>query len=520
MLIESDKAQQRMRTATLRHILDKGVSTEQELWFLLTEGLGVLLPHETCCEEHQSLWEPVKADFFHRDKNQAIRHARGGGKTLSVAGVKAAKILVYPGLRVANFAATEFQGTALYGYVQQFLGPGSDPAIQERVDQLFGSVATTHERPVRGRVKPASSRMTVLVGTVKGVNSAHVDDLVVDERAQMADEVFKEAMGMMTAAPPYPGVLTVLSTVKAHRDPMDLLLQEAEERGFAPYTSCILDVMYCQERSCDGCKSALATTADKRETKSFYDYCRGRLMGRKLGHVSVETAKRKFSGMGLEAAEAQLFCLAPHSEERAFPAWSHENEINLDEQVKAQYVNNFWVFGDFGKSDDSVFLKAYYLPRTATIYVAEEETGSGLTIDEWVVRLREKGWGNCLAFLVDVAGRQTSILSKKSAIDHLEDAGWNVVSEAMDELASTDRLRDLIKARRFVVNPSMAPKTAQAFTRATNQSIGTGDNKKFLKVVRHNKFSHPVDAARYGTNLLSPEDGEQNLPQRYTRNRR
>ena len=506
MQIITDKQRLLMKRATFKHLIDRGVQNEDELWFVVAEVFGMKIPREVCCDDHEPFWKVATDDFFHRVKNQAVRSCRGGGKTMTVGAIKAVKAVAYSGIRISNFAATEQQGMALWGYVEKNLGPSADPVIQSYVQELYGSVATTKPRAVEGRDKPESSRLKVLVGTLKGVNSTHVEDLVVDERAQMEDEVFSEAMGMMTASPPYPGVLTVLSTVKAKGDPMDVLMTEADSLGFRAYTNCILDCMTCQEANCDGCKATLSTNADKSETKSFYDFCKGRILGSKIGHISVASAQRKFGNMGLENARAQLFCTDPEGTELAFPQWSHKNVRDMSDVIAALYVTGYYVFGDFGKRDDSCWHKARYIPSLKLVYVEDEIVDNNKTIDEWVQILDKNGWGpQAWAFLVDTAGRQTTITSKKSAIDHLEDKGWKVIDSVLDELETTDRLRDLIKAERFIVHPR-CKKTIEGFERATNKSIGTKEAPVYLKVIKHNKWSHRVDSARYGVAHLCPAD--------------
>lgn len=514
MVVVTDKTKELLKRATFRHLIENGVTTDDELWFIAHEMFGVSIPTETCCEEHQPMWGAVCDDFFHRVKKQAMRHCRGGGKTFQVGFAKSVKLITYPGLRVSNFAATENQGNALFGYVNDHLGPSAHEEVRRYVDEVYGSVARTKPRIVPGRNpnKPEGSVMRVLVGTLKGVNSAHVEDLVVDERAQMDDAVFRESMGMMTARAPYPGVLTVLSTVKQLGDPMDVLMEEAEEKGYKTYVSCILDVTNCQEKSCDKCKRTRAYTEDRRDSRSFYDYCKGRLMGRSLGHFSVDTALNKFSEMGLEAAKAQLLCLNPEGEEAAFPQFDPDRNV-------VPYVgdenSNFFIFGDFGKRDDSAWIKSKLVTHKGAraIHLIDEMIGKGKTIKEdWVPMLKQRGWHKADAFLVDVAGVQTTVASKKSAIDLLEDEGWPVLREKCDELETTERVRDLLKSERLIIDPR-CKRVKQALERATNASTGSADNKIFMKIIRHNKYSHPIDAIRYGMNLLLPND-DADAPQR------
>lgn len=506
-----------MKRAAFRYLIEHGITTEEHLWFVLHDVFGVNIPRETCCEEHQPLWNAVCDDFFHRVKKQAIRHCRGGGKTYQVGTTKAVKLIAYPGLRISNFAATENQASALFTYVGEMLGPSADAEVRRLVDgQVLGSAVRTLPRPVPGRLKPEGSIMKVLVGTLKGVNSSHVEDLVVDERAQMDDAVFKEAMGMMTARPPYPGVLTVLSTVKQKGDPMDQLMEEAEDRGYNSYVSCILDVTNCAEKSCARCKETRAYTEDRSESESFFDYCQGRLMGRSLGHFSVSTALNKFVEMGLEAAKAQLLCLNPEGEEAAFPQFvrrRHAKEVLVSEDVPEDA--GFFVFGDFGKRDDCAWIKARFFTYQGqrAILLEDELIGKGKTIQEWIPLLKERGFHKAQAFLVDVAGLQTTITSKKSAIEYMQDEGWTVLYDKTDELETTERVRTLLKSDRLLVDPG-CKRVIEAFERATNQTVGSGEHKVFLKIIRHNKYSHPLDAIRYGVHLLMPDDYAE-PPQRY-----
>jgi hypothetical protein len=501
----TDKTREALKRAAFRHLIENGIKTDDELWFVVHEIFGVNIPRETCCDEHQPMWEAVCDDFFYRVRKQALRHCRGGGKTFQVGVTKAAKLVAYPGLRVSNFAATENQASALFNYVQQKLGASADSEVRRLVSEVYGSTAKTNPRPVPGRAKPEGSVMRVLIGTLKGVNSAHVDDLVVDERAQMSDEVFKESMGMMTAAAPYPGILTVLSTVKQLGDPMDVLMEEAEEKGYKTYVSCILDVTNCQETSCDKCKRARSYTEDRRDSKSFYEFCRGRLMGRNLGHFSVDTALNKFTEMGLEASKAQLLCQTPEGEETAFPQFNPDVHVV---EFKGDPNQDFFVFGDFGKRDDTAWIKSRMVTHKGhrAIHMIDERIGKGKTMEEdWIPILKDIGWHEAQAFLVDIAGLQTTVASKRSAIEQMTDQGWTVLYDKCDELETTERVRVLLKSERLLVDPK-CKKVIQALERSSNASTGANDNKIFLKVIKHNKYSHPIDAIRYGTHLLLPDD--------------
>lgn len=505
MLLKTDKRLVLYKRAAMDHLFTHGIETEDELQFVMRDCLGVRIPTEVCCDNHQPMWEAVADDFFHRVRKQALQHCRGGGKTFQVGSIKSIKFIAYPGIRISNFAATEQQSKALLTYTTQRLGPMAPPEVKKHVQEVYGAEATGVARPVPGRDGRHQSKMKGLVGTLKGVNSAHVDDLVVDERAQMDDGVFKEAMGMMTASSPYPGILTVLSTVKALGDPMDVLMKNGEELGFKTYISCILDVTNCQESNCNGCKATIAKSDDGKEAKSFYDFCGGRLLGRNLGHFSVATARDKFVGMGLTNARAQLFCEEPDSEERAFPGFSpttHVAELNVEKRWGTA-DGDFIILGDFGKSDNSAWVKVYLTPNDI-MYIDDELIGNGKTVQEWIPILRERGWLQPdQPYVVDIAGRQTHITDKRSAIDYLSDAGAKVVSRTMGELETTEHVRDLLKASppQLMINPR-CKKVIDAFNRSTNKSQGQGDQKIFLKVIKHNKFSHPIDAIRYGASVL------------------
>jgi hypothetical protein len=503
-MLVTDKTREAMKIALFRALMEKGIENEQELWFVVSEMFGVKIPREVCVEGHQSFWELMCDDFFERVSNQACRASRGSGKTFVVGVSKSLKLICKPGIRISNFAATENQGNALFNYVTQNLGPSAHPEIKARVAEVFGSQAKSVPQLVPGRgSKPEQAVMKVLVGTLKGVNSSHVDDLVCDERAQMEDRIFQESLGMLTPKAPYKGVLTVISTVKAKGDPMDVLMEKSAEMGFKPYLNNILDVMTCQERDCSKCKESIATSDDGKEEKSFYDFCQGRLLGRSLGHYSVDATLRKFRGMGLTNAVAQLFCLEPEGEEKAFPMFRYQKHV-VDR--RSEFAGKrFFVFADFGKRDASVWLKAYLDNENSggTIYIDGELHGSGHTVDDWIPILCNAGYSKAIQFLVDVAGRQTTFVSKKSAIEYLEDEGWDVNAQKVDELASTESLRDRLRGDPpgIQIHPDCT-KLIEAFERATNMATGSGDNKVFLKVVRHNKFSHFIDAVRYGQELL------------------
>ena len=237
-------------------------------------------------------------------------------------------------------------------------------------------------------------------------------------------------------------------------------------------------------------------------------------MGRNLGHFSVDTALNKFTEMGLEAAKAQLLCLTPEGEETAFPQFDRARHV-------VPYVGpddtEFFIFGDFGKRDDSAWIKARHTTHQGNraIHLVDEFIAKGKTIQEWIPLLRENRFSRCQAFLVDVAGLQTTVTSKKSAIDYLTDEGWKVLYDKCDELETTERVRDLLKQDRLLVDPK-CKKVIEALERASNKSVGSGDQRIFLKVIKHNKYSHPVDAIRYGVHLLMPDDYVE-MPKAYRR---
>jgi hypothetical protein len=506
----------------VRHFLKNGIESEEELYFFFKFVWGVEMPKRACCEHHATMWQAVVEDFFSLSPRIAVQLPRGGGKTFGIGACKSAKSIFFPGLRTIVLGAVEKQSHNLFKNVVQFLGSSAPPVIRDYVGpQVLNSEAVFKPHVNRTTGREAQSHLRAVVGTVNGVNSAHADDLVFDERALMSDNIYKEAQGMRTPAQHFPGVTTVISTVKAFGDPMHKLMTSGS--GWKRFQACILESVACRETDCTGCKLAVSVSANGARAHSFYDYCQGRLLGQNQpGHISAAGAREKFVGMGLEVAEAQLLCLRPEGDATAFPAWGQHNIQDLDDRVGTELrgtVGRHWILGDFGRSDDSFWGRAYHMGDT--IYISHELHGNRRTMSEWLqIMEAQGGWltPRLLGFIVDTAGNQRTIVSHESAIDIIEQKGHHVLSrKCMDEEDDTDRLRDLVKARRIVVHPRCV-RLIEAFNLATNKKLGVAGEALYTRRVHHNKYSHAIAMVRYGVMVLEPSDAP-DMPEEYRRSR-
>lgn len=222
----------------LQHFHTVGLKDDAEVAFYIEEYLGLIIPTANYCVGHDPPIRMITDLFFERVGTALGWANRTGGKTMGVAVLNHLDMEFKPGVDICVAASTMDQARKGYNH---FKGLYTDPLLRASVD---GDLLQSMSKLKNG------SRLEIITGTVKGVNSPHPNKARLDEVELMAYEVFQEAMSMSMSKGGYRAQDVYTSTRKKSAGLMNRLIQEAPEKGTRIYTWCIWDVVEKCERQC------------------------------------------------------------------------------------------------------------------------------------------------------------------------------------------------------------------------------------------------------------------------------
>ncbi len=230
-------------------------TTERGLYEFIVALTGEFIPFEPCCKEegHVSpwdfIWRVYRGDLPQYQKsakrNIVYIGSRAGYKTLSVAKVIAAELLLKPNCDVACMGAIEMHSKRIYQFVQKYL---KHPAvIDAQMIQKFMMEETTLFN---------GSRYKQAIATMAGANALHPQKLFLDEVDLMKQDVVDE---VRMAASSHLGIdarMVFVSTRKFEGGIMDVLADHASARDYDVLISCYKDTA----ETCPDARSGIVPT--------------------------------------------------------------------------------------------------------------------------------------------------------------------------------------------------------------------------------------------------------------------
>lgn len=316
-------------------------TTQSGLYEFLVALTGEFIPFEPCCkaEGHVSPWDFIwrcyRGDLSQYQKtakrNIIYIGSRAGYKTLSVAKIVAAELLLKPGCDIAVMGAIELHSKRIYQFVQQYL---RHPAvIDNQMIQKFMMEETTLFN---------GSRYKQAIATMSGANALHPQKLFLDEVDLMKQDVVDE---VRMAASSHKGIdarMVFVSTRKFEGGIMDVLADHAGARDYDVMISCYKDTA----ENCPDARSGIVPTqymtedlykaGQKNIVKAFdgcgncslLPSCQGDLK-RSKGVIRIDDIINDFNTLPREKWIWQKECGKTRSSDLYFQYWNEAKQVGF-----------------------------------------------------------------------------------------------------------------------------------------------------------------------------------------------
>lgn len=330
------KAQQDLE----RRLRESGPQNDDELHSWIKNELGINIPREPVCEDHDAPFTFISDLYFERVDAALAMANRGGGKTLLVAVLHWINSLFKPGCESCTFGATEAQSLRCYAHLKNWIYDDQGEKKKEIVSSLM-----------RETVFRNDSTVEVLPGTPVAVNGPHPQKAHADEIEQMDDGTWRESRNMTMSKTLSDGTVIKpqdigTSTRKGPNGRMQALIDEitdAINHGYKPprklYQWCIKETAACvsncqvanpelpEGEKC-GChlirKGEWPDTGDGRpKPRLLRDICQGDF-ARSKGWQPFGDVIKQFLENDSETFEVQQLCLKPEMKFHYLPKFSEE----------------------------------------------------------------------------------------------------------------------------------------------------------------------------------------------------
>jgi hypothetical protein len=213
-------------------------TTQSGLYSFLTALTGEFIPFEKVCEDHFTPWDyiwhsyrvdlPKWEHLAHR--NVVYIGPRAGYKTLSVAKLIAAELLLKPNCSVAGVGAIQMHSKRTYQYVMQYL---KHPAVLDL--EMINKTLIERTELTNGSVYSQAT------ATLAGMNSLHPQKLRTEENDMMKEEILEEGKMIPSSYAGLKANMSYVSTRKFEGGIMDELVNNSIGKDFEIIISCYKD---------------------------------------------------------------------------------------------------------------------------------------------------------------------------------------------------------------------------------------------------------------------------------------
>lgn len=332
-------------------------SEELKNWVRLY--LGLELPLEITDPDSTSspldaVWQVYDAFKRNDGKNPGyiLLSCREGMKTVSVAILETLLMLHFQ-LEIAHAAAIEAQSSVGLGYISEFISK-----VKPLLEYSGWKDVTANKRTIKFKTPQGKHTfIKVLICTVKGMNSLHVNALFLDELDLADPKALKQARNIVGFSKGIHGVTVYLSTRKYAFGNMNEAIESADEKKYKIIKWNILDVTEAcppsrhkpeepkEDRYVGNNLPLRQITKEEYEavpdpekhkwgliqnahsgckTCPLFPVCKGRLADKPQTatggfYKPIESVIQKFRDNDPDTAEAELMCWKPGSEGLIYP---------------------------------------------------------------------------------------------------------------------------------------------------------------------------------------------------------
>lgn len=320
-----------------RRLIIEGPQNDDELHKWLIDELGINIPRESVCDDHDPPFKFLSDLYFERVNAALVMANRGGAKTFIVAVLHWLNSKFKPGCESCTFGATEAQSLRCYAHLKGW--------IYDDDGQKRGEIAASIMRETTWR---NGSKVEVLPGTPQAVNGPHPQKAHADEIELMDETTWSESRNMtISKVLPNGNIIPpqdiATSTRKGPNGRMQFLIDEIESAirsGYAPprtlYQWCIKEtaaqVKNCQvanpmleegERcQCDQVRKGIW---DDHTPRLLIDICKGDFF-RSRGWQPYGDIVKQFRENDRETFEVQQLCSKPEMQHHYLPTYAEERQ--------------------------------------------------------------------------------------------------------------------------------------------------------------------------------------------------
>lgn len=212
--------------------------TQSELYEFLAALTGETIPFVKCCPDHASPWDYIWMSYRvdlpkWKDKskpNLVYVGSRAGYKTLSMAKLIAAELLLKPNCRTVGMGAIEKHAMRTFEFVQRYL---RHPVVVEL--EMVKKALVSKTELTNG------SCYVQAVATLAGANADHPQKLRIDEVDLMKPSVLEEARMMSQSWADISVHTSYVSSRKKEDGIMDTLVENSFGKDYDVMISCYKD---------------------------------------------------------------------------------------------------------------------------------------------------------------------------------------------------------------------------------------------------------------------------------------
>ncbi|MEA2112401.1 MAG: hypothetical protein U9P50_00295, partial [Patescibacteria group bacterium] len=201
----------------------------KSLHMSIKKYLGLDIPCQAVCAGHNAPFDVFYDSFTEKTLNCIVIANRGGGKTLNSAALEFVEASE-KGLEECHLGAIMAQAKRAYKYIYSW-------AYKYREKMGINKITIGETLFKNG------GSIEIIPGTMNGVNSPHPHKATIDEFELLPWEIFEEAGSMPRSGTNGRAALRLYTTRKKASGNAQLMISEAETRGFRLYKWCIFEVM-------------------------------------------------------------------------------------------------------------------------------------------------------------------------------------------------------------------------------------------------------------------------------------
>ena len=279
--------------------------------------LGLSIPKQKICENHNSPFEYICGEFFDGPteawseeeikrwktfRDVIVWACRGGQKTLSAGILSILDCKFKAGCEVRALGGSLDQSNKIYGYFVDMISKIAG-------GEVVGEPTKTQTQFANGSV------MEILTQSEKSVRGVHVPKIRCDEVEEFKEEVWRPVQLVTSSMPGVKSSFEVLSTVHKPYGRMMELIDTAEEHDRLVLKWCLWEVIEgCPaNRDCRKCREVYSYD-ESGSPHSFWEVCQGKaklVNELRLPCITVEDAHLMFKRSVFEDFNAEMLCNRP-----------------------------------------------------------------------------------------------------------------------------------------------------------------------------------------------------------------